>query len=173
MVNHHFRHHPNTEVKHYRKIPEILAEPDEVRMEEGKGSRESYTFVKKYDNHYHAVVVNVEAKTGRFVLYKTFFTQRKRPYKNQRLLKPAAGVDDVTTIRSTDFEKSAPAGVAAEAISALPEAEENIAPDSQNVNPKNEDSEGDGPAGGVPAVGPKGPEAPDSGSTGEVLPNMG
>ncbi len=80
------------------------------------GDKESYAFIRKYDKH-HTVVVNIKTREGLFFLHKTFFSQKRAPYKNAPSIKnELSGVGGVSTISQPPGEE-APAG----SFSARPE----------------------------------------------------
>lgn len=124
FVDHHYSNHPKTEIKRYSTINEVLTKPDEVKKDPNRNG--GFVFIKKYDK-YHTVAVNVGSEGGKLVLYKTFFTQNKKPYeKFPSVGQNIVGEGDISSISPASEE--APA----EAISALP-TNKNIPPSERRV----------------------------------------
>lgn len=85
FIDHHFNNHPSTPVAKYKRIDDILANPEEVRQDLRAGKPKTYAFIKYYDN-FHCVVIDASLEGSKLVIYKTFFEQTKKPYKNLPLV---------------------------------------------------------------------------------------
>lgn len=132
FVDHHINHHPKTTIEEYRTLPDVLMDPDDVKVNE----RESgYVFIKKYDQ-YHIAITNVDISDEKIILHKTFFTQTRKPYMKFPSVELEAG--EAAHPPSTKPEiNQAPA---ASEISALP-ANKNISSEKDNVKPNLTDEE--------------------------------
>lgn len=117
FLNHHFTNHPNEQPVRYYTIPDVLSNPSEIRLDNRDGKEGMYAFLKQYDKH-HTVVVDIGIEKGHLVLHKTFFSQRKRPYKKLPLIWPLKK----SFVGEGGFSSISPVAKAtpAEAISALP-----------------------------------------------------
>jgi len=81
FIDHAVNHHPEVGLDEYGKIPDILSDPDDVRLDIRR-DRASLVFMKKYERLGLVIVSHVENDGGRIVVYKTFFnkTGKKSPY---------------------------------------------------------------------------------------------
>ncbi|MBR3625336.1 MAG: hypothetical protein IKN48_03170, partial [Bacteroidaceae bacterium] len=81
FIDHAVNHHPSIPVEQYKNIQDVLNNPDSVKEIMQDGNR-SVVFIKKIDK-YNAVVVQLEkSEDGKIIWHKSFFDQRKEPYKN-------------------------------------------------------------------------------------------
>jgi hypothetical protein len=152
FIDHHFNHHPENDVAAYHTIPDVLAHPDDVRVDARPGQPRGYIFVKHYDK-YHTLITRVSEEQGHLMLYKTFVTARQEPYKNLPSIdKEPVGEGGHFSIGSAP-EKGAPPG----AVSGLPTGRETSVPGSGGlVKPKPsviENKSGQFPAGGTTTKG--------------------
>ena len=116
MVN----HHASVPVEDYEIIPDVLENPDKVKIDDSKGVP-TLIFQKKTDK-YGTVVVNCKTKGDKVIFYKTGFTGNKESYKN----KPPV-VDRNPTINPSSVGGNGN-------VSALPDGNSNIAQDYTVVN---------------------------------------
>ena len=80
FIDHAVNHHPNIETEKYLLMQEVLNEPDSIKAVDVDGHK-SVAFIKKLDK-YNAVVIEVEqTEDGRIIWHKSFYDQRKEPYK--------------------------------------------------------------------------------------------
>jgi hypothetical protein len=94
-------------VSEYNKIPDILNNPDDVKLDDRNPDRKALVFVKKYEK-YGTVVVSVDVTDmGKIVIHKTFFNT-KRPYTHLRSIRSSSPDAATSSISHTD--ESVPAG---------------------------------------------------------------
>ncbi|MDD2736068.1 MAG: hypothetical protein PHF56_19215 [Desulfuromonadaceae bacterium] len=119
FLDHHFNHHPNLPPIMYLTIPDVLMNPDEVVRDTRFDRVEVYAFIRKYHRH-HSVVIDAAKVDGQLILYKTFFSQKKMPYKGLPVVwqkSQRSGEDYISSIDPDTLLKSAPGG---SRFSALP-----------------------------------------------------
>lgn len=111
FLDHHFNHHPNLPIIMYMTIPDVLMHPDRVVKDPRFDRQEVYAFVRKYDRH-HTVVIDAAKVNGQLVIYKTFFSQKKMPYKGLPVAwqKSLKGREDYISSIDPDALVSTPGG---------------------------------------------------------------
>lgn len=134
FVDHHLNNHPSTPLEKYKTIDDVLSLPDEVRQDIKAGKTNTFAFIKTYGN-VHCVVIDASLVSGKLVLYKTFFDQKREPYKSMPLVWPvlnASEEGDTSSIKPAAISND-PAG---NRLSSLSEASDdsNIPPSTDNVN---------------------------------------
>jgi hypothetical protein len=118
FVDHHLNHHPENLPARYRTIPDILAHWDDIKIDSRPGREGGYIFIKRYDR-YHTLVTRVGEEEGRLLLYKTFVTSTRQPYKTLPSIKDRpVGEVGHTSIGSTPQRGVPPEAVTT--ISGLP-----------------------------------------------------
>ena len=132
FLDHHFNHHPNLPLVMYLTIPDVLMNPDEVVRDLRFNRTEVYAFIRKYNRH-HSVVIDAAKVDGQLILYKTFFAQKKKPYKGlpsvwQKSL--GSREDYISSIDPGVLLKHAPGG---SRFSALPLPYENKIPPQNDL----------------------------------------
>ena len=120
FIDHMVNHHASMPVEDYEIIPDVLENPDKVKIDDSKGVP-TLIFQKKTDK-YGTVVVNCKTKGDKVIFYKTGFTGNKESYKN----KPPV-VDRNPTINPSSVGGNGN-------VSALPDGNSNIAQDYTVVN---------------------------------------
>lgn len=125
FLDHHFNHHPNLPIIMYMTIPDVLMHPDRVVKDPRFDRQEVYAFVRKYDRH-HTVVIDAAKVNGQLVIYKTFFSQKKMPYKGLPVAwqKSLKGREDYISSIDPDALISTPGGSRFSAL--LPSSETSI-----------------------------------------------
>lgn len=87
IVDHHFNHHPNTELSRYLLLPDTIFAPHAVKDVSTKRGP-SQAFIKKYDNWVLSTLKpNLDVdENGRIILFKNFLRDKKKsmPYKNKK-----------------------------------------------------------------------------------------
>jgi hypothetical protein len=87
FIDHAVNHHPEVAITEYMKIPDILSNPDDVKLDDRNPDRASLVFVKKFEN-YGRVIVSVDTNDmGKIVIHKTFFYSKKSPYTQLRSIR--------------------------------------------------------------------------------------
>lgn len=119
FIDHMVNHHPSVPLSNYEIIPDVLENPDNVKIDDKK-SVPTVIFQKKTDK-YGTVVVNCKADGDRVIFYKTGFTGNKESYKN----KPSV-VDRNPTINPSSVGGNGN-------VSALPNGNSNIPQSAASV----------------------------------------
>ncbi|MDR1542839.1 MAG: hypothetical protein LBS50_00215, partial [Prevotellaceae bacterium] len=104
FIDHAVNHHPDVEAEKYDNIQGVLNNPDDIKETFKEGKR-AVVFIKNIDR-WNAVAVHVEKnEEGKIILYTTFFNQKKKPYANEKSIRPVSSEGGVSSIVRT--EKSA------------------------------------------------------------------
>lgn len=100
FVAHHVNHHPNVSEQDYHHIPEVLANPDEVRIDRREKGREKLVFFKRYDKE-NIFVAELDKAAGKIFLHRTFFAQNKKPYGSLPVVRFMEREGDISSISHT------------------------------------------------------------------------
>jgi len=89
FIDHAVNHHPEIEPAEYAKIPDILGDPDDVKLDDRRSDRTSLVFIRKYERYGTVVVSTDVTAMGKIVVHKTFFnkTGTKSPYPRLRSIR--------------------------------------------------------------------------------------
>ena len=110
FIEHAVNHHPEVDAEEYTKIPFILQEYDDVKLDERNPNRNSLIFVKKYDR-YGTVAVSVDTTdNNKIVIHKSFFNPKKNPYPHLRSVRVKTPSPDDATSPISQPDKSDPGG---------------------------------------------------------------
>lgn len=106
FIDHAVNHHPENTIDEYIKIPDVIFNPDYVKMDERRGGK-TLVFIKN-DGRYNAAVVTLEkSDDGRILLHKTFFAQKKEPYPRLKRIGPdMSSVGGMSTISQDEDSSS-------------------------------------------------------------------
>jgi len=92
FIDHAINRHESTTYEEYMALQEVIDHNDDIKEVYDNGKR-SVVFVKQItsDKHnYAGMAVQLEVnKEGKIVWYKTFFAQKREPYKNYNSIKPS------------------------------------------------------------------------------------
>jgi len=81
FIDHMVYHHPNVDLDDYKYIPDVLENPDLVKLDNDK-LVPTVIFQKKVSK-YLTVTVNCKPLEDKVIFYKTGFTGNKEAYKNK------------------------------------------------------------------------------------------
>ena len=109
FIDHAVNHHPEVTPSEYQKIPEILAYPDDVKLDTKNKERHSLVFIKKYDNNKIVIVSTYEDNDKKLVFHKSFFYSKNTPYKSLTSVRGDLPLSGATSDIS-HADASAPAG---------------------------------------------------------------
>ncbi|MCL2295283.1 MAG: hypothetical protein FWC36_10555 [Spirochaetes bacterium] len=98
FIDHAVNHHPEVDAVEYQKIPDILSNPDDVKLDNRKPSRNSLVFIKKHEKYDTAVVSVDTTDEGKIVIHKTYFVNKKSPYTQLQSIWAKSSDDANTSI---------------------------------------------------------------------------
>ncbi|MDR2476175.1 MAG: phosphoribosylformylglycinamidine synthase subunit PurQ, partial [Treponema sp.] len=108
FIDHAINHHPEVNPAEYTNIPELINNPDDVKLDNRFENRKSLIFIKKTEKYGVAVIGIGKTENGKLVFYKSFFMNKKNPYPQLQSIRTYTSlVDGLSTISRMD---SIPAG---------------------------------------------------------------
>jgi hypothetical protein len=98
FIDHAVNHHPEVDIAEYAKIPEILKNPDDVKLDDRNPDRASLVFIKKYDRFGTVITSIDENEMGKLVIHKSFFNPKKSPYPRLKSIRASSPADAASAI---------------------------------------------------------------------------